>query len=132
MVLAFRQALVLELDLPLNPDEMLYERIADVTEADIGSARAHVSASQSAATLALSMIDREFWTEYLEQMHPSKFKLPKRFRTRLAALAPGAGYEEASRNLQAQVDAWRLEQRLDLTLDGLRRATWGWKVQVKW
>ncbi|NIF18774.1 NEL-type E3 ubiquitin ligase domain-containing protein [Pantoea sp. Cy-639] len=132
VVLAYRQALVHDLDLPLNPSMMLYESIADVTASDIAAARTHVRDAQQASVLALSLLERDFWVKHLQEMHPSRLKVPKRFRSQVEALSPGPGYEQASRNIQEQVDAWLLGERLSLTLESLKYGTWRWKVQVKW
>lgn len=131
VVLAFRQALIDDLDLPLNRSAMLYERIADVADGDVVRAKIHVKDRQTSSTLALSMVQRRFWVEFMERMYPSKLKVPKSFRNRLAALEAAQASEQAYQALQAEVERWTLEKRLEITLDGLARATWGWKVQVK-
>ncbi|WP_422420168.1 NEL-type E3 ubiquitin ligase domain-containing protein [Pseudomonas sp. GZD-222] len=126
--LAYRLALRDALDLPAQPDQMLYGDIAGVDADRIAQAQARVVAGETPERLAHSLVVREFWQEHLLRTHRARFDtIDSPFHDRLAVLMDAETVPDGERVAQMNRirDARQEAQRalmLELTLDLLRRA----------
>lgn len=80
--LAYRINLAQELELPGQPEHMLFEQIANVSLVDLDDAVETVRAAERSWELADNLSRRSFWRSYLEENHPAAFaSVRERFAT---------------------------------------------------
>lgn len=72
--LAYRVGLARTLGLPGQPRTMQFERLAGVTQQQLGNAAAAVRWASSSDALAKYISQRDFWIAYLEQSHADQFE----------------------------------------------------------
>lgn len=63
------------LDLPARPTSMRFAQIAQVTQAEVETARASVVRQETLSALQASIETRDFWFEFLERKYPEAFSL---------------------------------------------------------
>lgn len=63
------------LDLPARPTSMRFAQIAQVTQAEVETARASVARQETPSALKASIETRDFWYEFLEKKYPEAFSL---------------------------------------------------------
>ncbi|MCD7038353.1 hypothetical protein LRQ11_01710 [Pseudomonas sp. MAFF 311095] len=73
VTLFFRVRLTEEFSLPVHPEQMLYAIDERVTEQHVQEARDHLNALRSTPALQDSILEREFWIEYLALSYPEPF-----------------------------------------------------------
>ena len=73
VTLFFRVRLTEEFNLPVHPEQMLYAVDDRVTEQHVQQARDHLTALRSTPALQDSILEREFWIEYLALSYPQPF-----------------------------------------------------------
>lgn len=130
IVLAFRVRLYDDLDLPGNRSRLRFSGAVGDIDRGVEDARRSILASQTEDTLGLWMVEQRFWVQYLERAYGSKLKLPRRFHGQEQALSDRSASEGELRALQDEVDQWKLDQRLALTVAAMRRVTPGWRLPV--
>ncbi len=87
VVLAYRIALREVLDLPAQPNDMLFAEVAGLDQARIDHARDEVLTLETPERLSQAMVDRDFWQEYLVRANGDRFEsLDAAFHTRVDAL----------------------------------------------
>ncbi|WP_426119390.1 NEL-type E3 ubiquitin ligase domain-containing protein, partial [Pseudomonas sp. DSP3-2-2] len=85
--LALRVGLTKFLDLPFQPEGMLYNRLAGISQAMLNDTYAQIIARESTPEFLQSLIAREFWMTFLEHRYAENFApLKARFQTRMGAL----------------------------------------------
>lgn len=87
VLLAYRVGLREDLDLPAQPQDMLFRAVAGVDNARLAQAHAAVLAAEQPGTLARSLAQRDFWRTWLEQRYGDRlqaFDAP--FQARMEAL----------------------------------------------
>jgi hypothetical protein len=85
--LAYRIGLANRLDLPAQPDSMLYQHLSGVTHAMLDTAYQDVRAWEQTPAFIDAMLAREFWMTFLESHYALTFEPVKSpFFTRLEAL----------------------------------------------
>ncbi|MEG0858311.1 MAG: NEL-type E3 ubiquitin ligase domain-containing protein [Pseudomonas sp.] len=120
--LAYRLALRDALDLPAQPDQMLYGDIAGVDADRIAQAQARVVAGETPERLARSLVAREFWQEHLLRTHRARLDtIDSPFHDRLGVLMDAETVPDGERVAQMNRirDARQEAQRalmLELTL----------------
>lgn len=72
--LAYRVGLAQRLKLPLQPQGMLFSRLAGVTDEAINAAEQHVLERENAPVFYKSMITRDFWMQYLQKQYATDFE----------------------------------------------------------
>lgn len=124
VVLAYRLALRDDLDLPLRINEMLFGNLAGVGAQQVARARERVLASEGSETLAMSLVDRDFWQQHLRHAYPARFEgLDTPYHTRVEALMTQGELSEAERLRQiGQVQHARTQAECALMLDLTRQA----------
>ncbi|MDH0300747.1 MULTISPECIES: NEL-type E3 ubiquitin ligase domain-containing protein [unclassified Pseudomonas] len=120
--LAYRVGLRDELDLPAQPDDMLFGEVAGVRTQQLQSARTRIEAAETTENLAHSLVARAFWEEHLRRSHGERFAtFNAPFQERSTALMDGAqtlsddDYVTRQNALRAQWDSGRRELLLALT-----------------
>ncbi|WP_028694020.1 NEL-type E3 ubiquitin ligase domain-containing protein [Pseudomonas cremoricolorata] len=87
VALAYRVGLREVLDLPAQPQDMLFAGVSGVDQGRLEQARDQVLAAETVPTLAASLVQREFWQTWLEQRYAERLQaLDEPFQARLAAL----------------------------------------------
>ncbi|WP_341521001.1 NEL-type E3 ubiquitin ligase domain-containing protein [Pseudomonas sp. G.S.17] len=85
--LAFRVGLARTLDLPNQPEGMLYNRLAGVTQEMLDDVYAQILGKESTPQFLQALIAREFWMTFLEQRYAQDFEpLKAFFQDRMGAL----------------------------------------------
>lgn len=116
--LAYRLGLVDRLELPAQPDSMLYFGISGVTDADLDAAYAEVIASEKTPAFIEQLTARKYWKKYLKEKYPDEFtRLKDTFSEQSSTLLDqypdmGNAYAERMNELNTQRDA---EQKTLLT-----------------
>ncbi|WP_065831767.1 NEL-type E3 ubiquitin ligase domain-containing protein, partial [Pseudomonas syringae] len=77
--LAFRVGLARTLDLPNQPEGMLYNRLAGVTQEMLEDAYAQILGKESTPQFLQALIAREFWMTFLEHRYAQDFEPLKAF-----------------------------------------------------
>jgi hypothetical protein len=72
--LGYRIGLTQALDLPAQPRSMLFSSLAGVTPAKLTAARQRILARESTVAFMQSLIERDFWMEYLEEHFADRFE----------------------------------------------------------
>ncbi|UVL58596.1 NEL-type E3 ubiquitin ligase domain-containing protein [Pseudomonas sp. B21-035] len=72
--LAYRIGLAERLDLPGQPQSMLFGRIANVTQAQLDAAENEVLAGETPEFLKAELSSRDFWIEFLKNNYKSRFE----------------------------------------------------------
>ncbi|AIR90838.1 NEL-type E3 ubiquitin ligase domain-containing protein [Pseudomonas cremoricolorata] len=91
VALAYRVGLREVLDLPAQPQDMLFAGVSGVDQARLEQARDQVLAAETPQALAASLVQREFWQTWLEQRFPERLQtLDEPFQARLEALVADA------------------------------------------
>lgn len=100
--LAYRVNLAERLGLPGQPQSMRYGASSGVSIEQIDAARQAVLAAQSPAALSRSLLERDFWRQYLRQQHGERLEqLDGPYHVQLEALAEQAGNGPEQTYLQA-------------------------------
>ncbi|MDW9406455.1 hypothetical protein GE454_25810 [Pseudomonas soli] len=98
VVLAYRLALRLELDLPLRINDMLFRNLAGVGTRQVAQARERVLAAEGSETLARSLAERDFWCQHLRQAYQTRFDaFDAPYHARMEALMADRSLSEAVR-----------------------------------
>ncbi|WP_433887066.1 NEL-type E3 ubiquitin ligase domain-containing protein [Pseudomonas vranovensis] len=85
--LAYRIGLAERLDLPGQPQSMLFERMANVTAAQLDSAETEVLDGETPEFLKAGIAGRDFWIEFLRARYATRFDaVNKPYFARLEAL----------------------------------------------
>lgn len=85
--LAYRIGLAERLELPGQPQSMLFERMANVTAAQLDSAATEVLAGETPESLKSGIAGRDFWIEFLRARYAMRFEeVNKPYFARLEAL----------------------------------------------
>lgn len=71
--LAFRTGLAQALELPGQPRHMNFREIAGITQADLDKAEAEVLAAQTPEALKASLLQRDFWMDFLRVQYRERF-----------------------------------------------------------
>ncbi len=125
VVLAYRLALRIDLDLPIQTNSMTFRQVADVDARRIGRARARVLDNEGGRSLAASLIERDFWRTHLHSAYVSRFEsFNAPFHERLEQLSNDPALPEVDRvpsmdRVAAEQQVAEREFMLELTLDAL-------------
>lgn len=85
--LAYRIGLARRLELPRQPNTMIYGNLAQVTVQDIDQAYTTILAEEQQPEFVEQLIGRSYWMEYLEERHATEFSaLQQRFVAKSEAL----------------------------------------------
>ncbi|WP_426140609.1 NEL-type E3 ubiquitin ligase domain-containing protein [Pseudomonas sp. DWP3-1-2] len=85
--LAFRAGLAKPLDLPAQPEKMLFSRLADVSQAMLNDAYGRIIGREGTPDFLDALNSREFWMTFLESRYADRFEPVKaQFQNRLEAL----------------------------------------------
>lgn len=71
--LAYRIGLGQRLDLPSQPQGMIFTNIANVTQADLDAAYNTITEHESGDAFASSLVQRTYWVDYLKRTYPAEF-----------------------------------------------------------
>ncbi|WP_426808882.1 NEL-type E3 ubiquitin ligase domain-containing protein [Pseudomonas sp. WOUb67] len=119
--LAYRIALRRSLDLPAQPDEMLYAGIPALAKRDILLARQIVRAKQTAEEIAHYLSRQQFWQDYLRKAFPARLQVPQHMHEELERLMALGNREEDIARLQISNQQREHAVMLQLTLEALDR-----------
>lgn len=115
--LAYRIRLTQQLELPGQPANMLFEQIAQVSEAQLQNALATVRAAENSPELARNLSQRDFWRRYVEERYTATFNA-----IRAEFAERGSQLDELADSLTSEQyqERWQLLVReRDVTLDAL-------------
>ncbi|HWH88925.1 MAG TPA: NEL-type E3 ubiquitin ligase domain-containing protein [Pseudomonas sp.] len=108
--LAYRIGLAQELDLPGQPQNMLFEPQSGVTAADLDTAKLRINTAELSPQWLKFMQQQTFWRDYLKRTFARKFSLiDQSFAPRMSALEEKAD-TLASADYVSQWDALKLEK----------------------
>lgn len=108
VALAYRVALRDALDLPAQPGDMMFARVSGLTAETIAQARADVLQRETADAIVASLVEREFWQDYLLRTQAARFEtMDAPFRERLEAVWEGPEVTDSEH--VAQIDGIREE-----------------------
>ena len=100
------------LGLPARPTSMRFERVADVTQAEVEVARQFVINEETAPALSASIEMRDFWIDFLEKKYSELFRISDEpYQMRLDVLF-SERESESSGNYLARLDAIKEERNL--------------------
>lgn len=125
VVLAYRLALRVDLDLPVQITSMRFRYLAEVDVVRAERARDRVLAAETSEQVAHSLVERDFWQQYLRRTYRQRFdELDEPYRARIEALLSDDQAPEATRlqqvtQLQVQRAQAEREAMLGLTRDAL-------------
>jgi len=125
VVLAYRLALRVDLDLPVRITAMRFRYLADVGTDRVERARDRVLAAESSEQVARSLVERDFWQQYLRRTYHERFdELDEPYRAQIEALLSDHQAAEAARlhqvaQLQVQRTQAEREAMMGLTRDAL-------------
>ncbi|MDI6934790.1 NEL-type E3 ubiquitin ligase domain-containing protein [Serratia sp. Se-PFBMAAmG] len=126
IMLAYRIGLREALALPAQPGDMLFAETAGLSSAQVDLARAEVLSQETVERLVQSLVDRDFWREYLLQAHAERFEaLDVGFHDRVDTLMtavetlPEGRYLEQMNEVQRERDVARRALMLRLTRQAL-------------
>lgn len=119
--LAYRVGLARALELPGQPESMLFTTLAGVTQADLDIARLEVERAEKTTSLNLFISTREFWREYLIRTYAMQYgTLTEPYFEALSELlmrSPQMNSErylrevgEVRHRMDAAVNAWSLQK----------------------
>jgi len=101
--LAYRIGLARTLGLPGQPQTMQFERLAEVSQAQLNNAAASVRWDSTTPALQAYISQRDFWRAYLQRQHTARFTLVKQpFWDELEALQGLTDGEQLARAEQVQ------------------------------
>ncbi|QXH33400.1 dermonecrotic toxin domain-containing protein [Pseudomonas muyukensis] len=109
------------LDLPIGVRSMRFANAVVVAAEDIAQTRHLVLSGETPDTLAVWMLERNFWQEYVAETYADLLKLPQSFHDQSAALAAQSAPDSAFDVLQAQTEQWTYQQKYSLTIEALNR-----------
>ncbi|MDZ3991322.1 NEL-type E3 ubiquitin ligase domain-containing protein [Pseudomonas sp. Teo4] len=123
--LAYRLGLRDRLGLPIEVGDMNFQPLSGVGEPQLARALAQVLEAETQEALARSLVERTFWQEHLERIHPEQFfEVDMPFQSRLSAVLENEALTDEARRTQS--DALQAERRaarrglmLDMTLRAL-------------
>ncbi|WCM49068.1 NEL-type E3 ubiquitin ligase domain-containing protein [Pseudomonas sp. WJP1] len=85
--LAYRIGLAQRLDLPDQPQGMLYANMAGVAAADLDQAYTRIIAQEQTTVFNDQLIARKYWRDYLEEKYPAEFtRVQQQFQEKCADL----------------------------------------------
>ncbi|MNH18301.1 hypothetical protein D3C79_779990 [compost metagenome] len=119
VALIFCLALREDLDLPINFRSMRFADIVDVQPEDIARAKRLVLSSELPETLAVWMLERSFWQNYIADTYADRLQLPETYHERLQALMEQGASEAQFDQLGEETDQWSYQRKFQLTLDAL-------------
>ena len=106
--LAYRVGLAGALDLPGQPSSMNYAYTSGVGSADLTLAAREVKAAENLDALSRSLVEREFWQQYLQRLYANRFEaMNAPFHERLEVLfdlreqLSDQAFREAAETVQA-------------------------------
>ncbi|WP_460418926.1 NEL-type E3 ubiquitin ligase domain-containing protein [Pseudomonas sp. microsymbiont 2] len=127
--MAYRVGLRDHLELPAQPDDMLFGEVAGVQAARLERARARIQETETPERVAQSLVAREFWVEHLRRAHGERFvTFDAPFQERSTALLEAAqtmtdgDYAARQEALREQWDSGRQALLLELTRTALEPA----------
>lgn len=101
VALAYRVALRDELDLPAQPNDMLFGLDAELEMDRIFEVRNQVMERETDSAVASSMVARDFWQEYLLRTQSARFDaVDAPFHARLAAVMDDTAIQDGGRVMQ--------------------------------
>ncbi len=122
VMLAYRLGLRDSLDLPAQPDDMLYATVASVDAQRLESARVQVLAAETTDRLAAALAQRRFWIDHLARTQAERFEaMNAPYHTRSMALMtldqslPWSDYQSRNQALQREWTQARAALVLTLT-----------------
>ena len=121
MHLAYRVGLARALELPGQPQNMVFKALAGVTQADLDIARQEVESAEKTASLNIFISTRQFWREYLIRTYRAQYgTLTEPYFEALSNLlkkSPEMNSErylrevsEVRHQMDAAVDVWSLQK----------------------
>lgn len=119
--LAYRIALRRALDLPAQPDEMLYPGIAALSNQDVRVARETVLAGQTREGIAQYLSRQWFWQDYQRKTFPVRLQVPRHLHAELERLMAVGGREAEIARLHISNQQREHAVMLQLTLEALDR-----------
>ncbi|CAI3799733.1 hypothetical protein DBADOPDK_02366 [Pseudomonas sp. MM223] len=120
--LAYRIALRSQLDLPIQQDDMLYYRIANLSWRDLHRAKSAVIAAQSPGGLAQFMARQTFWQDYLKANFRARLRVPDAYHEQLEWLMEQGNREHDIALLHIDNQQREHEVLLQLTREAMGRA----------
>ncbi|WP_313738998.1 NEL-type E3 ubiquitin ligase domain-containing protein [Pseudomonas sp.] len=111
VVLAYRVGLRQALDLPAQPQDMLFAAVSGVDQTRLDAARQAVLAAERPEVLAPSLVQREFWRTWLERHHAERLDaMDEPYQARLASLMADAEAGTSEGDYLRQMNAVRDER----------------------
>lgn len=120
--LAYRIALRVKLDLPIQLDDMLYFGIPNLNPWDLRKATHAVNAEQSADSLAQYMARQPFWQDYLRANYASRLRVPQAMHDELQRLIDLGNRAQEIARLHITTQQREHELMLQLTREAMGRA----------
>ncbi|BBH46774.1 NEL-type E3 ubiquitin ligase domain-containing protein [Pseudomonas sp. KU43P] len=120
--LAYRIALRVKLDLPIQRDDMLYAGIPSLRPHDILRAERAVIAAQSRESLAQFLSRQAFWQDYLSANFSARLKVPQDIHDELERLMELGNMEGEIALLHIHAQQREHEVMLQLTREAMGRA----------
>jgi hypothetical protein len=111
-----------DLDLPFNFNGMLFPTVANVEPEVIVRVRNEVLDAQTEAALAVSLVERSFWKQYLTNNFNRRLRVPQSFRDEYQALEDRQATVDEQDELQARVNRHEYETLLAITHELLAKA----------
>jgi len=120
--LAYRIALRVRLDLPIQQDDMLYAGIPSLKPHDILRAERAVITAQSRESLAQFLSLQPFWQDYLSTNFSARLKVPQDIHDELERLMELGNMEDEIALLHIHAQQREHEVMLQLTREAMGRA----------
>ncbi|MHC8314553.1 NEL-type E3 ubiquitin ligase domain-containing protein [Pseudomonas sp. LB3P31] len=110
--LAYRIGLAQRLDLPSQPQGMLYGNLAQVTAADLDQAYTKIIAEEQTAEFNEQLMVREYWRDFLEEKYPTEFtRVQENFQAKGTALEDK--YPEFNQAYFQELEALEADNRVN-------------------
>ncbi|MFT0868066.1 NEL-type E3 ubiquitin ligase domain-containing protein [Pseudomonas sp. CAM1A] len=109
------------LDLPIGVRTMRFAGVVQVLPEDVARTRQLVLSAETADTLAVWMLEREFWQTYVADTCKSRLQLPASYHVRLDVLQAESASAAQFAALQEEAEQWAYQRKFDLTVEALNQ-----------
>ncbi|MNE47505.1 hypothetical protein D3C80_1419150 [compost metagenome] len=109
------------LNLPVQINSMLYPDIPRLSVDQVRRVRIQVENRETPDTLAVWMLDRPFWRQYLEARYQRELLVPDYFHTQLEELQTENAGPERIAQMMEEINQWSYATRHQLTIEALNR-----------
>jgi hypothetical protein len=109
------------LDLPVSVRALRFANVVEVAAEDVAQVERLVLSGETTDTLAVWMLERPFWDDYLVQTYKSNLKLAQSFHDRLQALEARSASVAEFDALKEETEQWIYQKKFDLTVEALHK-----------